>query len=436
MSPQAGRIVRLAIEKIVYPGRRLARKDGRVFFADEGLPGESIEAEILAERSSYVEARTVSILEASPRRIAPRCSHFLACGSYQTMPYPDQLEVKKAQARELFAKVLPPDAGTVEIVPSPREWRYRNKIRFSLIGSGAGAHLAYHLPGSREEFVEADEGCFLASETASEIAATVLSAVRKTGTPHLAEVEIRESVSEGTRIVNLFWRTGREETAVREISEALRSRFSPAGLVSWIPRPKGKWKAFVEWGSEEYLERTADTVFEIGAGSFFQVNLAILPMVIESVAAAAGLTGRETAADVYGGVGTFGLTLAKKARRITVVESDPDNVRRLEANIIRNAAANVEVRPGQSERWMEDLADRGLDVAVFDPPRKGLDPRVIQALLEHPIGKIIYLSCNPSTLARDIGLLKTRYALHSLRLFDFFPQTPHIETLASLHWEK
>jgi len=431
MNPELGRTVRLKIEKIVYPGRRLARKDGRVFFTDDGLPGETIEAEILKERPSFVEARTTAILLPSPRRVPARCGHYLACGSYQCLPYADQLDLKKAQFQEIFRGLEPDLTDGIEIVPSPLEWHYRNKIRFSLRGSGPEAFLAYHEPGSREAFVPTD-GCYLATERSCAAAAAVRDAVRERGGSDLAEIEIRESRSENQILVNLYWRTRRSEEDVRAILAALRPRFPPVGAVSWTARRDGQMADFREDGSDTLLERVGEIVFEVGAGSFFQVNGAILPQVLEAVAAAADLRGTETVADVYGGVGTFGLTLGRKAGRVHIVESLPDNIRRLKGNIVRNGLDNVEVCAGRGEDWMADLAGRGLDVVILDPPRKGLAPEVIAALKGHPVGKIIYLSCNPTTLARDIGLLGGSYRSSCLRMFDFFPQTPHIETLAVL----
>ncbi|MHB8055193.1 MAG: TRAM domain-containing protein, partial [Candidatus Aminicenantales bacterium] len=178
MNPEPGRTVRLEIEKIVYPGRRLSRKEGRVTFTDEGLPGETVEAEIIKERSSFVEARTTAILVPSPLRIPARCGHFLACGSYQCLPYADQLDLKKAQFREIFRSLEPGFAAEIEIVPSPLEWHYRNKIRFSFRGSGREAFLAYHEPGSRDMFIPT-EGCFLATERACAAAAAVRDALWK-----------------------------------------------------------------------------------------------------------------------------------------------------------------------------------------------------------------------------------------------------------------
>jgi 23S rRNA (uracil1939-C5)-methyltransferase len=432
MTPESGRPVRLSIEKIVYPGRRLARLDGRVFFTDEGLPGETVEVEILKERSSFVEARTTAILIPSPRRIPARCGHFLACGSYQVLPYADQLDLKKAQFREIFKAPGPALPDEIEIVPSPLEWHYRNKIRFSLRGSGPETFLAYHVPGSRDAFLPTDNRCFLATDQACAIAGAVRTAVRECGSPDLAEIEVRESRSEGTFLLNLFWRTPRSQVCLDAILAALPPRFPLSGIVSWTPRRGGRTAELLEWGSDSITERPGETVYEIGAGSFFQINVAILPLVLDAIVAAAGLRGTETVADIYGGVGTFGLALAKSSGRVFVVESFPDNIRRLKSNIGKNGLENVEVCPGPGEEWMTDLAGRGLDLVVLDPPRKGLAPEVVRALNEHPVGKILYLSCNPATLARDIGLLGQKYSSAMVRLFDFFPQTPHIETLAVL----
>ena len=432
MSLESAKPVRLSIEKIVYPGRRLARLDGRVFFTDEGLPGETVEVEILKERSSFVEARTTAILTSSPRRIPARCGHFLACGSYQGLPYADQLDLKKTQFREMFKAPGPALPAEFEIVASPREWHYRNKIRFSLRGSGPEAFLAYHVPGSREAFLPTDGRCFLATDQSCTIAGAVLAAVREHGIPDLAEIEVRESRSEGNFLLNLFWRTRRSEAAFEAILPALSPRFPVSGVVSWTPGRGERSTAFLEWGTDTITERAGERIYEIGAGSFFQINGAILPLVLDAVVAAAGLRGTETVADVYGGVGTFGLTLSKSAGRIFVVESFPENIRRLESNITGNGLENVEVCRGPAENWMTDLAGRGLDLVFLDPPRKGLAPEVVRALNEHPVGKILYLSCNPATLVRDIGLLGRTYSPSSVRLFDFFPQTPHIETLAVL----
>jgi len=424
--------IRLSIEKIVYPGRSLARIEGRVFFTDEGLPGETVEAEILSERSSHVEARTTAILAPSPRRLAPRCGHFSACGPYQVLPYADQLDLKKAQFREIFRTLAPALLADIEIVASPLEWEYRNKIRFSLGGSGAEIFLAYHEPGSREALVPMDGRCFLASERACAVAGAVFAAVRERGATDLAEIEVRESRSDENFLLNLFWRTRRSRTDIESIRTALESRFPVSGVVSWTPGRGGRRAAFTEWGSDAISERVGGTTYEIGAGSFFQVNGAILPLVLEAVDAAAGLRGSETVADVYGGVGTFGLALAPSAGQVVVVESFPDNIRRLEANIRKNGLTNVEVCRGRAEQWTTDLAGRVPELVVFDPPRKGLAPEVVRALNEHPVEKILYLSCNPATLARDVGILGRTYDPASFRLFDFFPQTPHIETLAVL----
>jgi 23S rRNA (uracil1939-C5)-methyltransferase len=422
---------RLVIEKIVYPGRRLARVDGQVYFTDEGLPGETVDIEILRTHASFIEARTTAVLVPSPLRVAPRCGHYRVCGAYQTMPYPEQLAVKQAQLLEMVKAGGISIPSAPEIIPSPTVWGYRNRIRFSLVRRDQKASLAYHEPGSRESRLEIG-GCFLATESAGALAEAVRDAVHPRDTKNLDGIEIRESLEERAALLNLFWKKRRSVGEIDAILSAVRTRFSLTGVVSWTPERNGRTTETLEWGRGSIREKVGPTILEFGPGSFFQVNGAILPRVIEDLAAAAGLRGTETVADIYGGVGTFGLALAEKAQRVHIVESFPANIRFLQANVATNDFQNISICEGTAEEWMPLLAGRGLDLAIVDPPRKGLAREVIRALLENPIAKILYLSCNPTTLIRDLGLLGERYRVENLRLYDFFPQTPHIETLAVL----
>jgi 23S rRNA (uracil-5-)-methyltransferase RumA len=422
---------RLVIEKIVYPGRRLARADGQVYFTDEGLPGETVEIEILRTQASFIEARTTAVLVPSPFRVAPRCGHYRICGAYQTMPYPEQLAAKRAQFLEMVKGAALSIPHEPEIIPSPSVWGYRNRVRFSLVRRDQKASLAYHEPGSRESHVEIG-GCFLATESAGALADAVRDAVNERDMENLGGIEIRESLEEKAALLNIFWKKRRNVGEIDAILSAVRTRFSLAGIVSWTPERGGRTAETLEWGRGSLREKVGRTILEFGSGSFFQVNGAILPRVIEDFVLAGGLSGTETVADIYGGVGTFGLALAEKAKRVHVVESFPANIRFLQANIVSNNFHNVSICEGTAEEWMPLLAGRGLDLAIVDPPRKGLAPEVVRALRENPIAKILYLSCNPTTLVRDLGRLGGRYRVENLRLYDFFPQTPHIETLAVL----
>jgi len=432
MIPGVERPPRLRIEKIVYPGRSLGRRESRVYFTDEGLPGETVEIEILKEHASFIEARTTAVPVPSPLRIPARCGHYRTCGVYQTLPYDAQLDLKKNQLREICrtAELSVPDE--IDIVPSPAIWRYRNKVRFSLARRKREFFLAYNEPGSRTEFVEAG-GCFLAGDRACATADEVLDVVRVNSISNLAEIEIREGRPDGDSLLNLFWKAPRKVRDIDPVLSSVGTRSGAAGIVSWTAGRGRRITETPEWGRSSIRTRIGDLEYEIGAGSFFQVNESILPRVLADMAEAASFQGTETIADIYGGVGTFGLALAGRVKRVHIVESAPEAVPYLNANIARNRMSNVTVCEGTAEEWMAELAGRGLDLAIVDPPRKGLDPAVIQALIAHRVDKVIYLSCNPTTLVRDLALLGRIYTIKSFRAYDFFPQTPHIETLAVLN---
>jgi 23S rRNA (uracil1939-C5)-methyltransferase len=423
--------MRIVIDKIVYPGRRMAAHEGRVVFTDEGLPGECVEVEIVREKKNFLEARTIAFISKSERRIEARCDHYRVCSSYQPLPYEDQLELKKSQLREILGEVEGPAEDELELVPSPEVWHYRNKIRYAVIWEGGGARLAYHQPGSRDEFIGLT-GCQLVGQRINEVLNAVLEIVERNGLRSLREVEARESrAGRQELLLNLYWSARHEAKSVDPILAGLSARFPLAGVVSF-ERRRGKEQEIVEWGRPMLEERLGDVRFEIGARSFFQVNTGILETVIGDMKKLAGLRGTERLGDFYCGLGTFGIALGRGAKEIYGVESDPANIRFLKTNISLNGLPQFKIFEGSSEEWIPRLLERKLDVALFDPPRKGLDPETVAALLRYPAPKILYLSCNPTTLARDLKALSSAYSVKAIRAYDFFPHTPHIETLAML----
>jgi len=421
----------VSIEKIVYPGRRLARREGRVYFTDEGLPGETVEIAPLREHKSYVEARTVRVIVPSADRRAPRCSHYQACSPLQTMDYGRQVETKAGQLAEILAPVWKSESGAIAFTPSPLAWRYRNRIRLSIIKSNRRAALAYHTAGSRDAYVPVEE-CHLASEAANRLLAEIarIASNRETASPK--EVEVRESRATGDTLLSLFWSAQPTALDIDPFVTGIVSGNRPAGIVSFF-REKGHLGEKLEWGRDAIDDTVEDTVFRIGASSFFQVNGAILPALLADMRGWGEFQGREKIADLYGGLGTFGLAFARDARDVFVVESDPANIRFLRENIGLNKAANVTICEGTSEEWMPWLAEQTPEIVIVDPPRKGLAPEVVRALAARPAAKILYLSCNPATLARDLVALKSGYRIAGIRGYDFFPHTAHIEALAVLH---
>lgn len=424
--------MRLEVERIVYPGRRLGRGEGKVVFTDRGIPGERVEVEILRDRKTYAEARTVSILEPSARRVEPRCAHFLACSPYQEMDGALELEVKRGQVEEIMARALKRPVGGIEVVPSPELWGCRNKIGLRVLWEGERAFAAYHEPGRRDAFVRVDR-CALVDDRTNETLEAVLALVSSAPFRSVEGIEVRTSRREGRSLVLLELASGHEVEALGKALSAMRRGAGLAGAAAWFPAGRtGRLQTLTGRGFVE--ESVAGRVFRIGPHSFFQTNVGLLERVFDDIAAAVkrGAKAEPVVADLYCGLGTFGILLAGAAREVFGVEPDPENIAFLKTNLGLNGVGNFAVCEGTTEEWLPEVLDREPDVVILDPPRRGVAAEVVGGLVERPVPLLLYLSCNPTTLARDLQVLLGTYALEGLRIYDFFPHTPHIETLAFL----
>ncbi|MDH4197350.1 MAG: 23S rRNA (uracil(1939)-C(5))-methyltransferase RlmD [Candidatus Aminicenantes bacterium] len=426
-------MVKLRIEKVVYPGRRLGFLEGKVAFTDLGLPGELVEAEVIRERPSYVEAVTRAIIEPSPRRCEPRCGHFAACSPFQEMEDGLQLELKVSQVKEIFARELGLDLDGLTITPSPIVWGYRNRVRLAVRRVASEFRLAYRVAGFQDEYVPVDR-CHLVSDAMSDALEAGRTLIAGHNLQTVEEVEARESQSLGGVLLILHLGGAGEIDRLTKLSAPFRESASLTGVVATVPRGKRRREVGLA-GTSGLEERVGGTSFRFGPSSFFQANT----RQIEAVTAfmRASLAGFQTPvlADLYCGVGTFGLLLAGTAKEVVGVESDPANIAALRTNIALNRVTSFTIGEGRSEEWIGRVLDRGVDAVILDPPRKGVDGRILTALVERPVACTIYLSCNPATLARDLKTLLGVYRLTDIRVFDFFPHTPHIETCVVLSRE-
>lgn len=431
MAPETPRTrILLRIERIVYPGRSLARREGKVIFTDEGLPGELVEAEIIRDRKDYGEARTTAVLEPAAERRAPRCKHYRACSPYQVLDYDLELRVKRDQVAELIGRRPGLEPEKLVIQPSPETWGYRNRARFHLLGQPGSLTLAYNRPGSTREFIPV-EWCFLVSERMNGLLAATLEGLNAAETEGVADIEVRESGSRSGVLVVLSGGRYRREAIPRSLVPDLTERFPLKGLV-WLEEWGGAVRERVIFGAGELEEEAAGVRYRFGARSFFQVNRYLLGEALLEARRAADEVGARKIADLYCGVGTFGLALAAQADEVEGVESEPANTARLKRNIPLNGLTNFRVRAGTAERWIREVLGHGPDLVMVDPPRKGLGPSITGPLRDDPPGRLVYLSCDLATLARDLADLRGRFTLTRLTLLDFFPHTPHIETLSVL----
>jgi len=419
----------IRIEKIVYPGRSFGRVEGVVCLTDEGLPGELAEFEPLGVKPGLIEGRTVRIIEPSPRRVPPRCAHYRVCGSYQTAEIGLQIEIKRSQWTEIFAPRRPAEAAAFEVVPSPLAWNYRTRTRFRVLWTPTGGNPAYNVSGSRTEYVPVDV-CHLLAEPLQVLIKDALRAFRRPA-PGLREIEARLSLASGETLLVLHWSAPPNSRDFDPVMADIAAGPRPVGIIN-VVKTRGNEREETGWGRDAIEEKIGGVVFGIGARSFFQVNPSILPAVIEIMAEEIRRRRCRRLADIYCGLGLFGLALATDVDRVFLVESDPSNLRFLKANIDRNGVSESTICDGPAEEWIGWVLDRGADAVVLDPPRKGLAPAIVEELKRRPVPLILYLACNPMTLARDLGRLSPRYRTARLVGFDFFPQTPHLETLAVL----
>jgi 23S rRNA (uracil1939-C5)-methyltransferase len=421
----------IRIEKIVYPGRSLARQEGKIIFTDEGLPGELVEVEVLKEKKNYLEARTISLLEPSPERQPALCAHYRACSPYQVMTYDLELRVKREQLQEIFFHLKENISSTINLIPSPAITAYRNKIRLSLNWQASPPYLAYHEPGSLESFLPVDR-CALVGESINSIIAAVNTLLKGQPIPGLKHLEIRQSFWTGEILVVL---EAEEEESLEKAAElwvpALSLNEHLAGVTGFVNLVRRK-QYHKLYGRDYLEEKIGQTIFRYGAGSFFQVNPPMLEKVVEKMKEHLSPVAPVKLVDLYAGLGTFGLLLSGLSSEVLAVEAEPSNIFYLKKNLKLNRCQHLTIAEGKSEEWVDEVLDFQPEAMVIDPPRRGVAEEIVEALKSYPLPLIFYLSCNPTTLARDLKNFMPEYEIVELTAFDFFPRTPHLETLAVL----
>jgi len=422
--------MQILIEKIVYPGKSLSTVGGKVVFTDEGLPGELVEIIPIKEKKNYIQAKTIKILKKSAHRVESCCPHYKACSPYQYIDYPFQVEIKKSQLQEIFRHDLKIELANIEITPSTKIWGYRNKVHLHLIREKDGLHLAYHQTGMREEFAKIKE-CFLISEKMNALLASLLRIIEEKKLDGIEEVAVKESVSSGEMLLILYLNPQNEIGNITSSLARLKEKFPIKGLVGLIRTKKAMKETILE-GKNFIEEKAADLVFRIGPQSFFQINTDLLEEVIKDMKKIIPLGGKERIADLYCGLGTFGITLASKVQEVFGVESSPENIVFLKKNLALNRIGNFTACEGTSEEWIDWILNKKIDVLIVDPPRRGMSSAILKAILKKPVPLIIYISCNPSTLVRDLKQMFPAYSLKDIHIYDFFPHTPHLETCSIL----
>jgi 23S rRNA (uracil1939-C5)-methyltransferase len=484
--PRRGDEVEVEVSSLAYGGEGVARlgESGYVVFVAGAMPGDRVRAQVYKSKRAYAHARTVEVLRPSPERIAPRARH--PGVAWQVLPYERQLEVKSSQVDDALRRLGGLDAFELEqVVPAHERWRYRNKLEFSF-GQGPGGELVcgFHAP-ARWNRVEDMDDCLLASERANRARLIALSWAREQGlhaweraarpprwAPDAAGAPASEANGErGARpsaeertgpgpdgralLRNLVVREGRRTGTLQvrlvstdgvleanSLARALLEGLGESALsgVMWSrSRQLGETTAGGEtalvWGEAELHERIGELDVRIPAEAFFQTNTEMAEVLYAIAAEYASLEGWERVYDLYCGLGTIALTLARRAGEVWGVELSEAAIAGARANAEHNGIANARFRAGEVRHVLRELLESvgRPDLVVLDPPRAGLGRKAVERVLATSPRQIVYVSCNPTTLAADAALLdRGGFVLRRVRPVDMFPQTHHIECVALL----
>lgn len=417
----------LSIERIVTGGDGIARHgDGRVVFVPRTAPGDVVEVEYVEEHRQWLRARPVRVLEPGPHRREPSCPWYASCGGCQLqhIAYEAQLRAKQDIVADSLRRLGKFEIDAPEIARSPREFGYRNRITLVLRRHAGGTAVGYHSLARPSELVTVDR-CPLAEESIN----TAWPALQ----PLLARVGDHAPRGAEWRLTFRADSSGRVGLAVegaakpRDIDRAVLEGFVEKGLCAvWMVNDEGRIIAHA--GEETLAERWGSYEIPLAGTAFLQVNREAAAKLEGCVIDRCGAAGVKIV-DAYCGFGVRAFALAERGSTVVGIDSDRHAVR---------AASQIGLAAGLPVRFVADRVERIIsqelpsDVVILNPPRAGVEPEVVGALLGVPPARVVYVSCNPATLARDMRRLSTAFTLEAVEAFDLFPQTAHVETVATL----
>ena len=415
-------------------------------FVQDAIPGDRVRAVVGKSKRAYAEARAVEVLEPSPERQAPRADHPGA--PWQVLPYERQLEVKRRQIDDALRRIGRLDGFELDpVVPAVEQWRYRNKLEYSF-GTDAGGRLVcgFHAPGSWNEIVETTD-CLLASEAGNAAREQVVEWCRsqrlttydrRSGEGFLRNLVVREGRRTGQLQLRLVTGPGTLDT------DGFAGAITAADGLLWT---QVRGVAEVTHGGETELVSGSDRLEEqlgglhlsISPQAFFQTNTEMAERLFAVAIELAGCSGFERVYDLYCGIGTIGLLMAPRVAEVWGLELVEEAIADAIAAARDNEIDNARFFAGDVRLALRELIGTAgrPDVIVVDPPRAGLSQKVVRRIVEASPQKIVYVSCNPTTLAPNAAqLVEAGYTLTRVRPVDMFPQTPHIECVAALERPK
>lgn len=452
------RIDQVRIEDIGSKGKAIARVNEKVLFVRQALPGDLVDVKLTKKKKHYDEGVPVRFHEHSSRKKEAFCKHFDLCGgcTWQELPYEDQLYYKEKEVRDHLQRIGKVDTRPMEpIMAAPSTTYYRNKLEFSAanhrwltdeeIASGATIEqregIGLHIPGRFDRIVDI-EHCHLqpdpsnkarneARRIALEQELSFYDPVTHEG--FFRNLLVRTSSTGQAMLVPVF--AYADHGAVQAFMEALREACPEVSSWHYFINEKKNDSLLdldpVHYTGEAYIEEAIDGLrFRIGPKSFFQTNSEQAVNLYRKVREFADLKGDEELFDLYTGTGTIALYLASEADRVTAIESVQEAIDDAEKNAERNGIGNVTFQVGDMKEKIQGIGKP--DVLVTDPPRAGMHQDVVQAILERAPDRIVYVSCNPATQARDLELMSGSYEATRIQPVDMFPHTYHVENIVRL----
>ncbi len=463
--PQRGEELELEVDSLAFGGEGVARlgEGGYVVFVAGAVPGDRVRAVVHKRKRSYAHARTLEVLRPSEQRIAPRADH--PGVPWQVLPYELQLQVKRQQVEEALTRLGQLEGYVLEdIVPALEQWRYRNKLEYSFGADANGTLVCGFHASAGANRVVGIEDCLLASSAGNHARELALAWCREQGLEAWERGDGRRgaarqdgparSADGRARLRNLVVREGRRSgrlqlrvvTTEGELDAGALASHLAAGLgeslsgVLWtrsrsVAETTAGGDTELVWGEGELPERLGALDLRISAEAFFQTNTEMAELLYATAAEYAALDGWERVYDLYSGIGTIALTLASHAGELWGIELIEPAVADAIAGATRNAVTNAHFFAGDTRTALPELLARTgrPDVIVVDPPRAGLSKKVVQRIVEASPRRIVYVSCNPTTLAPNAAeLQQAGWSLRRVRPVDMFPQTHHIECVAVL----
>ena len=448
-------------------GKSLARVNDLVVFVPFAVPGDVVDLQVRRKKHSYCEAEIIRMVKPSDVRVEPRCAHFGVCGGckWQNVPYSEQLKMKEKQVFDQLTRIGKVELPEINpIIGSEKTFGYRNKLEFGCsnkrwltkeeIASGTEYSqmnaIGFHITGAFDKILPVDK-CYLMDDTHNRIRNEIRDYAYATGMTFydlrgkhglLRDIVMRNSdTGEWMVLVQFHYDEEGDDVRAKALLQHLADTFPEITALLYVDNQKmndtyNDLDLQVFKGNDHIFEAMDGLKFKVGAKSFYQTNTEQAFRLYSVVRDFAGLTGGELVYDLYTGTGTIANFVSRYARKVVGIEYVPEAIEDAKVNSEINGISNTDFYAGDMKDILTDdfIAEHGRpDIIITDPPRAGMHPDVVQTIIRTAPKRIVYVSCNPATQARDLAMLDQYYKVEAVQPVDMFPHTPHVENVVLLN---